>query len=236
MNTKITFIILATALFITTSCDEKYEIKEYDNDYYYYEPLQTNFFAGDTDSSIYYNYEPDVEFSIQYMQDGYFEYSQAFDINEDGIDDFSIEVEGYRDSTKPKSNYWRTIYLNSIADYSIAANDIMVNVIEDNFSYSTSSSVTAALSYGDTLTNFHYYGYYYKRHQLIETGYEYKTNSFDTCCGLWHTWSEDRYIAFQKIDSISILGWMRFEFMEDSETIKLKDCAIRKFKTKKYQY
>ncbi len=232
MKSKIIFTIAIAALFLNIACDEKYEIKEYE--YAYYEPIETNFFAGDTDSSIYYNYEPDVEFSIQYMQNGYFEYTHTFDINEDGRDDFAIEVEGYRDSIKSNSNYWRTINIHSIMDYQIADGYVTVTESGVHIYYQSSFGGPIALQYGDTLTNHYYSGYYNEKFQLIETGYQYETNSYDTCCGNWNTWGEDRHIAFQKSDSISIIGWMRLEFMKDSETIKLKDCAIRKFKTEKY--
>ncbi len=222
LTTIITIALLT--IFLNIACDKKYEIKvveEVEEEM----PINTTFFAGDTDSCVYYNYEPNIIFSIEYMNNGYFEYTRPFDIDLDGINDFALEIKGYRDSSKPESNFWRTISIQSLVNYRLAHSGGFIPLI-----------------YGDTLINYSYYFSYYsysytysynnsydKKFQFIETGYHYETNSWDTCCGNWNVWGEERYIGFYKHEQNAILGWMRLEFMEDADIIKLKDCAIRKY-------
>jgi hypothetical protein len=230
MKLKIIVATAITALFLTYACDEKYEPREYDD--YYYVPIVSTFFAGDKDSCTYYDYEPDILLSSEYLNKGYFDYSQTIDIDEDGIDDFEININGYKDGANTLSNYWRTIYLRTLNDFHISYDWIMDSDSGNN-NYTTQIYGPAALHYSDTIINFGYSNAYNNKFQLIETGYNFETNSFDTCCGLWNTWGEDRYIAFLKIDDDTTLGWMRLELSAESDHIILKDGAIQKFSEKR---
>lgn len=166
------------------------------------------FVVGDSDELNYYYLVPYLNFFCSYHVSDYFKEFESVDLDSNGSNDIAFVRDGYSDlfMRAEANNY--NLSINNLNDYElVCSRNLLDNYVD-------------TLSLGDTLSN-DLNWVKYRSYKLIDV---HPTYTY----GHWNIWGDEKYIGFRKIDTDTIMGWLRLKFQFGEVPIILKDCAIQK--------
>lgn len=203
MNVKINLIILFV-IAILFSCEKRDNIDDHEK--VLEDSIENKmlfFVVGQIDSAEYFDFIPDIEIGFLETNDSYFmEITDSIDFDLDGFKDIAIHRENNSDIDSYAQYYSESLI--NLSDYEFACD---------------SAGFIIPFNQGDTLSN--------DLNWIVADDYLLWYCDGNNCEGLWNVESgADFFMAFRRIETDTVYGWLRREVISTGYILKFKDCGL----------